>query len=159
MGTWRARPPTLAPNIGKTLGSDSSSAFERKCVQNVSSLCIPFKKKNLQYYVSGRSTGIVSTSRITHATPGAGYAHVADRDWEGDSEMEGVTGGCKDVAYQLIKENTHIKVSVITQRVIKKSTNQSKQVFWSVLLIWCDLSNFSKLDYNFLCSFLSIFIN
>ncbi|XP_048730726.1 alkaline phosphatase-like isoform X2 [Ostrea edulis] len=62
------------------------------------------------FHADGRSTGIVSTSRITHATPGAGYAHVADRDWEGDSEMEGVTGGCKDVAYQLIKENTHIKV-------------------------------------------------
>lgn len=61
-------------------------------------------------FLPGRSTGIVTTARITHATPGAGYAHSADRDWEGDSEMEGVAGGCKDIAYQLIKENQHIQV-------------------------------------------------
>ena len=58
----------------------------------------------------GRSTGIVTTARITHATPGAGYAHSAHRDWEGDSEMAGVTGGCKDIACQLVKENQHIQV-------------------------------------------------
>ena len=58
----------------------------------------------------GRSTGIVTTARITHATPGVGYAHSAHRDWEGDSEMAGVTGGCKDIAYQLVKENQHIQV-------------------------------------------------
>ncbi|XP_062614831.1 alkaline phosphatase-like [Saccostrea cucullata] len=62
------------------------------------------------FNTDGRSTGIVTTSRITHATPGAGYAHSADRDWEGDSEMEGVTGGCKDIAHQLVQENQHIKV-------------------------------------------------
>lgn len=62
------------------------------------------------FHADGRSTGIVTTARITHATPGAGYAHSADRDWEGDSEMEGVTGGCKDIAYQLVKENQHIQV-------------------------------------------------
>uniref|UniRef100_K1QS35 alkaline phosphatase n=1 Tax=Magallana gigas TaxID=29159 RepID=K1QS35_MAGGI len=62
------------------------------------------------FHADGRSTGIVTTARITHATPGAGYAHSADRVWEGDSEMEGVTGGCKDIAYQLVKENQHIQV-------------------------------------------------
>ncbi|HEY0459094.1 MAG TPA: alkaline phosphatase [Pyrinomonadaceae bacterium] len=36
---------------------------------------------------AGKSTGIVSTARLTHATPGACYAHTADRDWESDFDM------------------------------------------------------------------------
>lgn len=36
---------------------------------------------------SGRSTGVVSTARITHATPAACYAHTADRDWESDADI------------------------------------------------------------------------
>ena len=36
---------------------------------------------------AGKSTGIVSTARLTHATPGACYAHTANRDWESDYDM------------------------------------------------------------------------
>ncbi|MEZ5668642.1 MAG: alkaline phosphatase [Alphaproteobacteria bacterium] len=36
--------------------------------------------------IGGRSTGVVSTARITHATPAATYAHTPVRDWEADSE-------------------------------------------------------------------------
>ena len=36
---------------------------------------------------AGRSTGVVSTARLTHATPGACYAHSADRDWESDGDI------------------------------------------------------------------------
>src|SRR3546814_10383658 len=32
----------------------------------------------------GRATGIVSTARITHATPAAAFAPNAQRDWEAD---------------------------------------------------------------------------
>ena len=31
---------------------------------------------------NGLSTGVVSTARITHATPAGAYAHVPDRGWE-----------------------------------------------------------------------------
>ena len=34
---------------------------------------------------AGLSTGIVSTARITHATPAATYAKTANRDWENDA--------------------------------------------------------------------------
>ncbi len=53
---------------------------------------------------AGLSTGIVSTARITHATPAATYAKVAGRDWEADKDLpeEAVAGGCKDIAAQLI---------------------------------------------------------
>lgn len=35
----------------------------------------------------GMSTGAVTTATITHATPGATYAHIANRDWESDAKM------------------------------------------------------------------------
>ena len=53
---------------------------------------------------AGLATGIVSTARITHATPAATFAKVAGRDWENDTNLpeEAVAGGCKDIAAQLI---------------------------------------------------------
>ena len=50
------------------------------------------------------ATGIVTTSRVTHATPAAAYAHSPERDWESDSDMpvEAIRQGCKDIARQLI---------------------------------------------------------
>jgi alkaline phosphatase len=53
----------------------------------------------------GRSTGVVTTTRLTHATPAATYAHVADRNWESDRDIpEGErAAGCKDIARQLIE--------------------------------------------------------
>lgn len=37
---------------------------------------------------AGKATGIVSTARITHATPAACYAHTPDRDWESDADIK-----------------------------------------------------------------------
>ena len=35
----------------------------------------------------GLATGVVTTTTVTHATPGATYAHTPDRDWEDDSKL------------------------------------------------------------------------
>ncbi len=51
--------------------------------------------------LAGKSTGIVSTARITHATPAATYAKSADRNWEDISDMPQGTE-CLDIAYQLV---------------------------------------------------------
>ncbi|XP_011935672.1 PREDICTED: alkaline phosphatase, tissue-nonspecific isozyme isoform X2 [Cercocebus atys] len=53
---------------------------------------------------AGKSVGIVTTTRVNHATPSAAYAHSADRDWYSDNEMppEALSQGCKDIAYQLV---------------------------------------------------------
>lgn len=53
---------------------------------------------------AGLATGLVSTARITHATPAAAYAKVAGRDWENDTNLpEGAAeAGIKDIAAQLI---------------------------------------------------------
>ena len=51
--------------------------------------------------LAGMSTGIVSTTRITHATPACAYAHSADRHWENDAEKKEEAlddaSGCKDI--------------------------------------------------------------
>lgn len=64
--------------------------------------------------VTGRSVGFVTTARVTHATPAASYAHVADREWETDallpSDPACAANGIKDIAAQLVDENPAIKV-------------------------------------------------
>ncbi|QYJ94913.1 alkaline phosphatase [Shewanella spartinae] len=52
----------------------------------------------------GLSTGVVSTARITHATPAATYANSPERDWESDANLpaEAVANECKDIAYQMV---------------------------------------------------------
>jgi alkaline phosphatase len=47
----------------------------------------------------GKSVGIVTTTRLTHATPGAVYAKTANRNWE-HSVPEGCDGS-RDIALQL----------------------------------------------------------
>ena len=61
--------------------------------------------------LGGKSTGIISTARITHATPAATYAKSADRNWEDISDMpaDAVTAGCKDIALQLVEFETNLK--------------------------------------------------
>ena len=53
---------------------------------------------------AGLSTGVISTARLTHATPAATYAQSVDRDFEDDADLRGVPGAsaCKDIAAQLV---------------------------------------------------------
>ncbi|NWY31721.1 PPBI1 phosphatase, partial [Pheucticus melanocephalus] len=61
--------------------------------------------------LAGKSVGIVTTTRVQHASPGAAYAHSASRSWYADANMpkEALQDGCKDIAYQLV-HNTDINV-------------------------------------------------
>jgi alkaline phosphatase len=71
----------------------------------------------------GKATGIVTTARITHATPAALYAHTAVRDWEADSNLSvtdvntgapcrGAPGAVKDIARQLIEVSPTVRGSL-----------------------------------------------
>lgn len=53
---------------------------------------------------AGKSTGIVSSARITHATPAATYARSVERDWEDDKALPAAAraAGCTDIARQLV---------------------------------------------------------
>jgi len=60
---------------------------------------------------AGKATGIVTTTRVTHASPAGGYAHIAHRDWETDKDMIKLSGDktnlteCEDIARQLITKD------------------------------------------------------
>lgn len=53
----------------------------------------------------GLATGIVTTARITHATPAACYAHSANRGWENDATLhpEALKADFPDLARQLVE--------------------------------------------------------
>jgi len=53
----------------------------------------------------GFATGVVTTTRVTHATPGATFTHVPERNWENDTELsdEARQAGCIDIARQLVE--------------------------------------------------------
>ena len=53
---------------------------------------------------AGLATGIVTTARLTHATPAATYAHSPNRRWESDAELPEAAreAGCRDIAAQLL---------------------------------------------------------
>ncbi len=70
---------------------------------------------------AGKATGIVSTARLTHATPAALYAHTAVRDWEADANLpvtangvpcRGAANAVKDIARQLIEVSPAVRSSL-----------------------------------------------
>lgn len=58
---------------------------------------------------------MVTTTRITHATPAATYAHTVDRDWEADADLpaEARAAGCKDIARQMVENPEGARLDVI----------------------------------------------
>jgi len=63
--------------------------------------------------IAGKSTGVVSTARITHATPAATFAKSADRNWEDISDMKIADNperaACEDIASQLVNFETNLE--------------------------------------------------
>ncbi len=53
----------------------------------------------------GLSTGVVTTSTVTHATPAATYAHAPERGWEDDARLPAAAraAGFPDIARQLVE--------------------------------------------------------
>lgn len=59
---------------------------------------------------AGKATGIITTTRVTHATPAAAYAQSASRYWESN---ENTPDGCDDIAHQLIHGETGSRLDVV----------------------------------------------
>ncbi|XP_001495497.3 intestinal-type alkaline phosphatase [Equus caballus] len=53
---------------------------------------------------AGKSVGVVTTTRVQHASPAGTYAHTVNRNWYSDADMpdEALKEGCQDIATQLI---------------------------------------------------------
>ncbi|XP_069668782.1 alkaline phosphatase-like [Periplaneta americana] len=63
---------------------------------------------------AGKSTGFATTTRVTHATLAAVYAHINDRYWECDSKVPPEYRDCvKDVARQLVEDSPGRDLNVI----------------------------------------------
>jgi len=63
--------------------------------------------------IAGKSTGVISTARVTHATPAATFAKSADRNWEDISDMDisnhPERTACEDIALQLVNFETNLE--------------------------------------------------
>lgn len=65
---------------------------------------------------AGKWAGLVTTTRVTHASPAGVYAHIAERDWENDDEVKndcGANSGVQDIAYQLARGEVGSKLKLI----------------------------------------------
>ena len=92
----------VATGVKSHMGAIGVSAGER-------SDCADSQQRHVQSWLrlaseAGLATGIVTTARLTHATPAATYAHVPDREWESDGQMPAAAraAGCADIASQFI---------------------------------------------------------
>eukprot|EP00096_Caligus_rogercresseyi_P009600 TRINITY_DN3280_c0_g1_i1.p1 TRINITY_DN3280_c0_g1~~TRINITY_DN3280_c0_g1_i1.p1 ORF type:complete len:542 (+),score=89.09 TRINITY_DN3280_c0_g1_i1:261-1886(+) len=73
---------------------------------------------------NNKETGIVTTTRMTHATPGAGYAHTTNRDWESDTDLpqDISSAGCIDIAKQMVYSSPGKDINVLMGGGRKKFT-------------------------------------
>jgi alkaline phosphatase len=80
---------------------------------------------------AGKATGIVTTTRITHASPAGAYAKTANRDWESDFDMLNFneTAECQDIALQLISSAPGKNLNVIYGGGRKKFKNGGRNKF------------------------------
>ncbi|XP_023310523.1 alkaline phosphatase, tissue-nonspecific isozyme-like isoform X2 [Anoplophora glabripennis] len=94
----------------ETVGLDARGRFEN-CFSSFSS-----RVSSLIDWAqeSGKSTGIVTNTRITHATPAALYGHSPSRYWEDDSKVPPASRkSCKDLARQLIENDPGRNINVL----------------------------------------------
>ncbi|XP_076446354.1 alkaline phosphatase-like [Babylonia areolata] len=95
-------------------------------------------------HMAGKSVGIVTNTRVTHASPAGTYAHSPDRNWERDSDMASLPDKCvPDIATQLVRENSNITVvmgggrrgfigradgqNLVNVRVVRQQTKRGKR--------------------------------
>lgn len=94
------------------LGLDSNGEYNECDVQRNKGSRLDSIMKWAQ--VAGKDTGVVTTTRITHATPAALYAYSNHRDWECDSKIPPKYRDCiKDIARQLVEDEPAKNFKVI----------------------------------------------
>ncbi|XP_042867406.1 alkaline phosphatase, tissue-nonspecific isozyme-like isoform X2 [Penaeus japonicus] len=93
-----------------TVGLDSRGKFEdcrSSFTAGVTSI-IDWAQKH------GKSTGIVTNTRLTHGTPSALYARSPSRYWEDDAKVPEVAyATCKDIARQLVENEPGRNINVL----------------------------------------------
>ncbi len=99
-------PTATAMNAGIKTKNDLINITENVAVSD----CVAGLENGVRTFAeivsgAGKSVGVISTARITHATPAAVYARTANRDWEDDTL---IPEGCEqlDIAAQLAEQMT-----------------------------------------------------
>lgn len=85
---------------------------------------------------AGKVAGLVTTTRVTHASPSGVYAHTANRDWESDTDVNDHCAANEvkpvDIATQLIHGDIGKKLKVILgggrREFLDKSMNDDENV-------------------------------
>ncbi|XP_063705260.1 membrane-bound alkaline phosphatase-like [Culicoides brevitarsis] len=65
---------------------------------------------------AGKAAGLVTTTRVTHASPSGVFGHTSNREWENDAEI--FESGCdpkitEDLAEQIVRNDVGSKLKVI----------------------------------------------
>ncbi|KAF5292048.1 hypothetical protein FQR65_LT11314 [Abscondita terminalis] len=100
----KSRYKMIGLDARNTLGVFDENDYDEGKLSSIMSWAQSVKKR----------TGFVTTTRVTHATPAATYAHSLHRDWECDSKIPEVyRGRVKDIAKQLVEDEPGRHLNVI----------------------------------------------
>lgn len=99
--------------------------------------------------------GIITNVRVTHATPGALYAHTQNREWEADTKipLEYRNKGCDDIAKQLVYSDVGQKLNLIFgggRRGFLKQSNGGQRSDEDLIEAWKRLKDQKGQDYDVL---------
>ncbi|XP_059490133.1 alkaline phosphatase 4-like [Neocloeon triangulifer] len=81
---------------------------------------------------SGRLTGFVTTTRVTHATPSSTYGHTPHREWECNAKVPPEAADCvKDLARQLVEDEPgrNLRVYNMLEQNVLKFLNYFQVIF------------------------------
>ncbi|XP_010630089.1 intestinal-type alkaline phosphatase-like [Fukomys damarensis] len=84
----------------KTIGVSAAARFDQcNTTWGNEVISVMYRAKK-----AGKSVGIVTTTRVQHASPAGTYVHTVNRNWYSDTDMPASARqeGCQDIATQLI---------------------------------------------------------
>ncbi|XP_005326547.2 intestinal-type alkaline phosphatase [Ictidomys tridecemlineatus] len=84
----------------KTIGLSAAARFDQcDTTRGNEVISVMYRAKK-----AGKSVGVVTTTRVQHASPAGTYAHTVNRNWYSDADMpaSALQEGCQDIATQLI---------------------------------------------------------
>lgn len=112
--------PTMSAIVTGVKTNEGIISLNRNSVRGDYRSAAGNEQKSILSYAeeAGKSTGLVTTARITHATPAACYAHSPDRDWESDADIfarskDAFNASFPDIARQLVEFKSGDGVDVI----------------------------------------------
>jgi alkaline phosphatase len=106
--------PTMTAMVTGVKNNDSALSVTADAAKSTDLTSNAQKLKTIleQAKERGMAAGVVTTARVTHATPAACYAHTTNRNWESDTDVSaGKT--TKDIAAQLLDSNAGKSIEVV----------------------------------------------